>query len=458
MKMISNPGQTLRSEPALGPFNLTGPNATGALAATAALLVIAMFTAAAIRNEPGGWVVFSSFVIGTVCCAVAWHLADSVEARTGLIIILTAAAILRVGYLFVDPRLSTDLYRYIWDGRVIGSGINPYRYVPAAPELQALRDPVIYTWINRADYAVTIYPPVAQIYYFLVTRIGQSVFVMKAAMVGCEAIIITALLSLLRRQGRSPLRVAAYAWHPLAIWEIAGNGHIDVLMIAFMTVALLYCLRGSVLLAGVLATCGALVKPTALLALPVFWRPWNWKLVGAVLLTIAVCYLPFLSVGSRVIGFVPQYVAEEGLNSGAGFRLVAMVQKLTGPIPHAATAYVALFAVVMIALALAAGFRRDRSDQAAIRWLGWLLIAFLMLTSPHYPWYFLALVPFLVLAPTASGWVFSTFCALLYAGHWDTHVTRELILTGVMLTALAIDGLRGQFALTSTPVPIGEAL
>ena len=61
--------------------------------------------------------------------------------------------------LFPPPFLSSDMYRYVWDGRVQVAGINPYRYVPADPALQSLRDDAIYPHINRADIARTIYPP-----------------------------------------------------------------------------------------------------------------------------------------------------------------------------------------------------------------------------------------------------------------------------------------------------------
>ena len=66
---------------------------------------------------------------------------------------------MRLGLLFAEPYLSTDIYRYIWDGRVQAAGINPYRYMPIAPELSHLRDAAIFPNINRPDYAVTIYPP-----------------------------------------------------------------------------------------------------------------------------------------------------------------------------------------------------------------------------------------------------------------------------------------------------------
>ena len=65
------------------------------------------------------------------------------------------------------PLLSTDIYRYVWDGRVQLAGINPYRYVPAADQLAFLRDAAVYPHINRADYAQTVYPPAAQVIFAL---------------------------------------------------------------------------------------------------------------------------------------------------------------------------------------------------------------------------------------------------------------------------------------------------
>ncbi|HWE16785.1 MAG TPA: hypothetical protein VG758_06315, partial [Hyphomicrobiaceae bacterium] len=185
---------------------------------------------------------------------------------------------MRLALLFTEPTLSTDIYRYIWDGRVQAAGINPYRHVPAAPELAPLRDPAIWPLINRADYAVTIYPPVAQTLFLGITRVAESVVVMKLGLLVFEAVTVAVLIALLKRFAMPPTRVAVYAWHPLTVWEIAGNGHVDAAMIALLMAGLLVFLDGRTLLAGVIATLGALIKPTALLALPVFWQPWNWKL------------------------------------------------------------------------------------------------------------------------------------------------------------------------------------
>ena len=75
---------------------------------------------------------------------------------------------MRLMVMLSPPFLSSDLYRYVWDGRVQAAGINPYLYIPADPALAGLRDTAIFPHINRADYAPTIYPPVAQAIFLAV--------------------------------------------------------------------------------------------------------------------------------------------------------------------------------------------------------------------------------------------------------------------------------------------------
>jgi hypothetical protein len=169
------------------------------------------------------------------------------------------------------------------------------------------------------------------------------------------------------------------------------------------------------LLAGVLVSLGALVKPAALLALPVFGRPWDWRMPLVVAATITIAYLPYLGVGTGVLGYLPGYLEEEGLISGRGINLLWLLEWVLGPLPgHLRTIYVAAAALIMLVLALRVGFRSDRSAQGALDALRWLLVAFLILASPHYPWYFLVLVAFLVLSPSASAWVLTLGGVLLY--------------------------------------------
>src|ERR1700723_4650051 len=109
---------------------------------------------------------------------VATRVAERIPPDRVLWLIFSVAILLRAYMLLFDPILSSDIYRYVWDGRVQAAGINPYRYFPADQALALLRDGTIFPHINRADTAVTIYPPVAQFFFLIITRIGESVTVM----------------------------------------------------------------------------------------------------------------------------------------------------------------------------------------------------------------------------------------------------------------------------------------
>src|SRR5207245_218735 len=169
----------------------------------------------------------------------------------------------------------------LWDGRVQSAGINPYRYVPADPALASLRDEDIYPNINRAEYAPTIYPPVAQMIFLLVTRIQETATAIKLAMLGFEAVAIGAILAVLRADGLPPERVLIYAWHPLPIWEFSGAGHVDAAAIAFLCLALLAATRERPVTAGAALALATLVKPFALVIAPELWKKWDWRMPAA---------------------------------------------------------------------------------------------------------------------------------------------------------------------------------
>src|SRR5262249_54794546 len=164
----------------------------------------------------------------------ATRVAERTRTKHALWLIFGIGIMLRGYVLLFEPLLSSDVFRYVWDGRVQASGINPYRYFPAHDTLAHLRDATIFPRINRADYAVTIYPPTAEFFFLIVTRIGENVNVMRLALLGCEAVSVTLIMLFLHRMKQNATRVVAYFWHPLPIWEIANNGHIDALAVTLM--------------------------------------------------------------------------------------------------------------------------------------------------------------------------------------------------------------------------------
>ena len=58
------------------------------------------------------------------------------DQRRALLAIMVIALVMRVLLLPGTP-VSTDIFRYVWDGRVQAAGINPYLHIPAAAALPA---------------------------------------------------------------------------------------------------------------------------------------------------------------------------------------------------------------------------------------------------------------------------------------------------------------------------------
>jgi hypothetical protein len=358
--------------------------------------------------------------------------------RSTLLIVIGFAILFRLSILFAPPYLSDDIYRYIWDGRVQAAGINPYRYVPAAPELTQLRDDNIYPEINRRDSAPTIYPPLAEAMFFLTTRISESVVWMKLTMLGFEVVCVWAIVQLLGLFGLPRERLLIYAWHPLVVWEFAGSGHVDAVAIAFIVLAFLAWKRRANAGAGAALACATLIKLFPLVLLPALFRPRRWKIPLVFAATIVVAYLPYLSIGPKgVLGYLPGYAKEQGLVNGEQFYLLSLAHRLPGAeLPP----MVYVIAVVVI-MSLVAGWmilgrtRNEDNLKAA------LLLATIttVLFAPHYSWYFAWLVPFLCFTPRLAVFYLTTAGFLLYAT-WlgDSPSQMFTINSAIYLPALLI--------------------
>ena len=428
-------------------------------AATIALNVAAGLLFNAYGNPAFGLVM----VIAGIVAFPAMAAARGVPPRTALAIIIGVAVCVRVVAFVQRPLLSTDIYRYVWDGRVQAAGVNPYRYVPADPALAPLRDPTIYPMINRADYAHTAYPPVAQAFFLLATRLADSINAIKLALIAGEIVTLLAILRLLKRFGRARSDMVGYLWHPLAIWEIANAGHIDALICTLTVTALLALVEGRRLLGVALAACGVLVKPYMLALMPAFWRPWDWRAPLLVILIIAALYAPYLSVGAAVIGFVPGYVQEEGFAGGSGFWLVSLARFLFGDVPGFFTGYVLLGAAVLAWLTYRL-VRKPASYDPRLQYRDAmvLLAAGIVVLSPNYAWYYVPLVPFVALGGGIVAWTMTVSAVLLHVS-WPFPINADLrflwwksVMSGALLLSLALAAVRERRSRMSARGVTGE--
>lgn len=363
--------------------------------------------------------------------------------RRGLWVVLLVAAAMRVLLITAPPFLSTDVFRYVWDGRVQAAGINPYRYIPADPALAFLRDEAVYPNINRADWAPTIYPPTAEVIFAVVGRVWSSVAGIKVTMVAFEALAVFCLLRLLAMAGLPRERVLIYAWNPLAGWAFAGNGHIDAAAIGLIAAALLLRARHRDGWAGCVLGLAILVKFLPAVIAPVLWRRRHgWRTAAAAVAVVIVLYALYSSVGMRVFGFLGGYGAEEGLDNGSGIWLLAGLDRLVRLPAYAPVVYAVVAVTILAVLGAWFAFYRRPDDPVSLCAAAGVMMAVLTFAaSPHYPWYFVWLAVPCVLAPNPAIIWFAAAPMLLYLDtNGDRFAWPSVVYAPVIL--LALSGLR----------------
>ncbi len=318
----------------------------------------------------------------------------------------------RLVLLGATPLVSDDAYRYLWDGRVQQHGLNPLRTVPADPRLSHLHTNPTRRIDPTSAVLPSIYPPLAQRFFFLVTSVHESALALAIAALVCDLLIIGLIWRWLTVTGRSPWWVLAYAWHPLVALEGAGGAHVDIFGTLLLVGAAYALSRRRTLLASVGVAGAFVVKFLPVVLLPLLWKRIRLAdgAVGAVL--IVLLYLPFLDGGQFPVGSLGTYLAQWRFN-GPLFRWLA---------PWIGTAAVVGLAVVA-GLAAAIHARRTRNPDDPGAWV-WPLAATICLLPAIYPWYLVWLIPFL--APrTAWPVVVWTLASMLTYTVWTPHLAGD---------------------------------
>jgi alpha-1,6-mannosyltransferase len=363
----------------------------------------------------------SGWSVWLYLAAVIVVLTQPVDRKT-VWIVLGFAVAQRAMTLFEAPFLSSDIYRYVWDGVVQHAGVNPYRYVPGDKALTWLRAPNqdVFDHINRRDYARTIYPPVAQMVYWLATFFEPTVQGMKTAMFAFECVTMATIVTVLRRMGKPLAQVLVYAWCPLLVWEIAGSGHVDAAVYCFMLLAILFRFREQPVWVGLFLGLAVMTKFYPLVLFPALWTRRDWKMPAVLASVCAVGYAMYSSVGMLVFGFLGGYSKEEGMNTGSRYFLFDFAQTRMHLSWLPKDAYLVFCAVVLVAITWwcwkYATVERTSEGRvpAFVKGLMMLALAMMLLFSPHYPWYLAWLIPLMALWPN---WASIAYVCVFFYGY-----------------------------------------
>lgn len=372
------------------------------------------------------WLVASYYVLV--------HASDSPGNRA---VVVATAAMLRAAFLMTDPILSDDIFRYVWDGRVQHAGINPYLYAPDDPAVAFLREghEKNFQGINNKDIP-TIYPPLMQMAFYVATAVSESVHWMKFCFVLADLAIVFVLFRLLVSLSLDPLRALVYAWSPLAVVEVAGSGHNDVLGALFLMASLDAILRQRDALSVTFLTLSGLAKIVGFTLTPLFVRSIRLRALMVMPVLTVVLSLPYASAGSLAFRGLTQY----GLRWRGNDSLFHILYYVTGSL-DTAKVLVGAFLVTMVLVLVALKANPIRSSYLTVG-------AILLLTTTVHPWYLLWIAPFLAIYASPA-WLYLTLSvALAYHSAylatpgqpWEDSVWVKLLEYGPFF-ALAVFGL-----------------
>jgi alpha-1,6-mannosyltransferase len=326
-----------------------------------------------------------------------------------LLAIVAWAALIRAPLLGTEPSLSDDVYRYVWEGRLVAAGGDPFDHAPDDTEVMGLV-PHAPEWerIGHPELPA-IYPAGAQWFFALVAVHDASPHTMRRALVGVDLLLIGVLGLLLIRLGGRLRLLVLYAWHPLVAVEVASSGHYEPLAILPMVAGLALLAAGREKTAwlawgAALATKYVGVLPALFAGLAALRRRDRHIVVFGPLLLLGVFVAlsaPFALDGTLPFGSLGTYTANWAHNAS----LHALLAPLVGF--HPARRILGVVFLAWLVFVATRGWAPHRAFVA-------VFVGLFYLSPVVHPWYGLWLIALLPLIPSPSLALLSGLMPLSY--------------------------------------------
>ena len=313
------------------------------------------------------------------------------NSRSALAVIFILGVIGR--FLFIPYPVGDDIFRYVWEGFVQTQGYNPYSYAPDSSLLADLaRGQLAPIWshINHPEFSAA-YPPFSLLLFRMLASVDPHPYLFKVVMVGFDIGVMIVLMMFISSREVAPSRLLLYAANPLILVYIAGEGHLDVIQVFFLFLALylVICKKWNAI--GFMMLGMAIVtKYFALIALPFLVNAENRLKSLAVLIPLFL-YLPFMDAGAGIFESLGIFAANFNYNDS----LTVFIRLLFGETYLWITALLLVICLAWVYLFV----------QDAMRSVYMALGCSLLFLPTLHPWYLILIAPFLTLFPSRA-WLY----------------------------------------------------
>ena len=385
-------------------------------------------------------------------------------------LLIAIAIISRLIFLIAIPNLSQDFYRFIWDGRMILQGFNPYLHTPASfialgeyPISQAQQLVVGMQALNASHYSN--YPPINQLLFTLANLFTSSSIL--GSVIGLRLIIIAADIGtlyfgakLLQRLELSQYKIFWFILNPFIVIELTGNLHFEGVMLFFLILSLYLLHKNKWQWSAVIFALSISTKLVPLLFLPLFVKWFRVKedhtkidfkkliyfyiIIGVSTLLL---FTPFFSME-----FVNNYSKTVGLWFG-DFEFNASIYYLAREVGYLITGYnqIAIIGKILPVIIFTSIWyiALTRQNQNFITLIKSMLIAFtvyLLLSTTVHPWYIASILLLSIFTNYKYPLIWSFIIIISYLAYANADNTENLWIIGfeylVVFTALFWDVLK----------------
>ena len=357
--------------------------------------------------------------------------------------LLVIGILFRFVFLFTEPNLSQDFYRFIWDGELVRHFINPYIGVPNTliehSDLVITNAQELYDGMgNLSAKHYSNYPPLNQLLFALATLIGGksilgSIITIRVLILAADIGIVYFGRKLLRNINKSTHLIFWYFLNPLVIIELTGNLHFEGVMLFFFVWALYLLSINNWKWAGVIYACSISIKLVPLLFLPLFLKHFKFKtsvlfymIVGVTsLILFAPFYAPeFITNYSETIGlWFSNFEFNAGLYNGIKqiaiqfdakpWELIKTYGKIT-PI------------VTIVAVLLFTFLRENQKLEVLLSSMLWVLTLYYFISPTVHPWYVIFLVVLTIFTEYRFAIIWSAAIVLSYFAYAQTDFRESL--------------------------------
>lgn len=351
--------------------------------------------------------------------------------------LLAMAILFRLVFIVSFPALSDDIYRFVWDGRLLNAGIHPFAELPSYYLIEghgvAGLDEELFFKLNSPNY-YTIYPPLAQFIYWLATVFTDSIvgsaIIIRVLIIFAEIGTLFIGAKLLQKYSFPSRNILIYALNPLVVVELTGNLHFEAFLIFFLLLSI-HCLRHNAISKSAFFMAASIAsKLLPLMLLPLFIRRLKLKplIIWMILIGVftVIFFMPLFSIDliNGMSSSMCLYFQKFEFNASIYYLIREIGYSMTGyNIIESAGKILPILVLVFIVILSVVKLKQANIFETMM----FGLTGYFLLSTTVHPWYITTILVCSIFSNYRYPIIWTGLIFLTYSGYTETGYMENML-------------------------------